>query len=115
MTPLPVLPPASCAGCGLCCQGIGSPVLIYATRPGWRDAHPYRPADLPADLAAEIDEHFAGLVRGQEPQEQCLWYDARTQRCRHYEYRPQLCRDYELGARACLTLRKLHGIKDAQG
>jgi Fe-S-cluster containining protein len=109
-TPLHVLSPASCDGCGLCCQGIGSPVLLYATRPGWRDSHPYRPTDLPAELAAEIDEHFAGLTRGQEPQDQCLWYDAAQRRCRHYEFRPQVCRDYELGGRACLSLRRQHHI-----
>jgi Fe-S-cluster containining protein len=107
---LPVLGPASCDGCGLCCQGIGSPVLLYATRPGWRERHPYRPADLPAELAREIDEHFAGLTRGQEPQEQCLWYDAEQRRCRHYEFRPQVCRDYELGGRACLSLRRQHSL-----
>lgn len=98
--------PESCDGCGLCCQGIGSPVLIYARRPEYQDKHPYRPADLPPELAAEIDLHFSGLLRGQEPQTQCLWYDAANRGCRHYEYRPQLCRDYELGGRACLSLRR---------
>jgi len=107
---LPVLGPTSCDGCGLCCQGIGSPIVIYAMRPEYRDHHPFRPADLPAELAAEIDEHFSGLTRGQEPLEQCLWYDAVTQRCRHYEFRPQVCRDYELGGRACLELRREHGL-----
>jgi Fe-S-cluster containining protein len=107
---LSVLAPASCDGCGLCCQGIGSPVLLYASRPGFEEPHPYRPADLPAELAAEIDAHFAGLTRGQEPQDQCLWYDAASQRCRHYEFRPQVCREYELGGRACLALRREHGF-----
>lgn len=102
---LPVLPPGSCDGCGLCCQGIGSPVLLYATRPGWRENHPFRPPGLPAELVAEIDEQFAGLTRGQEPQERCLWFDPATLRCRHYEFRPQVCRDYELGGRACLERR----------
>jgi Fe-S-cluster containining protein len=85
-------------------------VLLYATRPGFKGTHPYRPVDLPAELAAEIDDHFSGLTRGQEPQAQCLWYDAATQRCRHYEFRPQVCRDYELAGRACLTLRRTHGV-----
>jgi Fe-S-cluster containining protein len=107
---LPVLGPASCEGCGQCCQGIGSPVLIYATRREFQGSHPYRPANLPAELAAEIDEHFSGLTRGQEPQGQCLWYDAVERCCRHYEFRPQVCRDYELGGRACLSLRRERGF-----
>jgi uncharacterized protein len=115
MSLLPLLPPASCDACGLCCCGIGSPVLLYATRPGLGQPHPYRPADLPRELAAEIDEHFSGLVRGQEPLDQCLWYDAATRRCRHYEFRPQVCKDYELGSRACLQLRREHGVTEAQG
>ena len=79
--------------------------MIYATRPGWREQHPYRPHDLPADLAAEIDDHFAGLFRGQEPQERCLWFDAESRACRHYEYRPQICREYELAGPQCLLRR----------
>ncbi len=104
--PSPAQGPTSCDDCGLCCQGIGSPVLIYASRPGFGAQHPYRPADLPPELLAEIDEHFSGLTRGQEPQTQCLWYDERARCCKHYEFRPQLCRDYELGGRACLMLRR---------
>ena len=50
--------------------------------------------------------HYAALARGEEPQEQCLWYDAESRRCRHYEWRPQICRDYELGGRACLERRR---------
>lgn len=103
---LDVLQPASCDGCGLCCEGIGSPVLLYATRPGRRDFHPYRPDDLPAELAAEIDEHFSGLLRGQEPQERCLWFDPVGRACRHYEFRPQICKDYELAGPACLLRRE---------
>lgn len=99
--------PTSCDRCGLCCQGIGSPVLIYATNRRWGDAHPFRPVDLPAELIAEIDDHFRGLTRGQEPQAECLWYDRTTQRCRHYEFRPQVCRDYELAGPACLQRRAL--------
>lgn len=64
-----------------------------------------RPKGLPQSLIDEIDDHFLGLARGEEPQEQCLWYDAASQRCRHYEWRPVICRDYELGGRACLELR----------
>lgn len=106
-TSLPVIqPPLSCEGCGLCCLGIGSPIVLYASRPGLGASHPFRPAELPPELIEEIDEHFAGLLRGQEPQEQCLWFDPQTRRCKHYEYRPQVCRDYELGGRACLTLRR---------
>lgn len=114
---LPVLEaatdPLSCAGCGQCCRGIGSPVLLYATRPGWGAEHPYRPADLPAELIAELDHHFAGLTRGQEPQDQCLWFDPATLGCRHYEFRPRLCRDYELGGRACLQRRRETGVDRA--
>ncbi len=105
-TVLDVLQPASCDGCGLCCEGIGSPVLLYATRPGRRDFHPYRPDDLPAELTAEIDEHFSGLLRGQEPQERCLWFDPAGRTCRHYEFRPQICKDYELAGSACLLRRE---------
>jgi Fe-S-cluster containining protein len=108
MHPLPTLQPDACDDCGLCCEGIGSPVLLYASRPGFGDPHPFRPPGLPEPLAAEIDEHFAGLVRGQEPQARCLWFDSGARRCRHYDWRPQVCRDYELGGDACLRLRLPH-------
>ena len=101
-----VLLPDSCEGCGLCCEGIGSPVVLYASRPGLGDLHPFRPADLPFELIEEIDLHFSGLTRGQEPQEKCLWFDAERRMCRHYDYRPQVCRDYELGGHACLLRRR---------
>ena len=71
-----------------------------------------RPKDMPQLLIDEIDDHFQGLARGEEPQEQCLWYDAASQRCRHYEWRPMICRDYELGGRACLELRA--GVRNKQ-
>lgn len=100
------LTPESCEGCGLCCKGIGSPVLLYQSRDVWEDHHPYRPEGIPTHLIEEIDAHFAGLFRGQEPQNCCLWYDAKTRACRHYEWRPQLCRDYELAGWACLELRR---------
>jgi Fe-S-cluster containining protein len=87
-------------------------MAVYAMRPEYREHHPFRPSDLPVELAVEIDEHFSGLTRGQEPQELCLWYDAATQRCRHYEFRPQVCRDYELGGRACLSLRRENGLSN---
>jgi uncharacterized protein len=103
---LTVLQPATCDKCGLCCEGIGSPVALYATRRGLESDHPFRPLGLPQELIREIDEHFLGLFRGQEPQEQCLWYNPATRRCRHYEWRPQVCRDYELGGSACLALRR---------
>ncbi len=103
---LPILPPDSCEGCGLCCEGIGSPVLLYSSRPGLPTPHPFRPHNLPAELLAEIDDHFAGLMRGQEPQDRCLWFDPINRNCRHYEFRPQICRDYELGGRACLERRR---------
>lgn len=103
---LQILSPASCDSCGLCCHGIGSPVLLYLSRPGWEGIHPFRPERLPVELIDEIESHFLGLSRGQEPQEHCLWYDRATCRCRHYEWRPQVCRDYELGGDACLDLRQ---------
>lgn len=114
-TTLPVIPfdvhqGRSCEGCGHCCEGIGSPVVLYATRPGWEDRHPYRPPHLPQQLIDEIDFHFSGLTRGQEPQDHCLWHDPVTRTCRHYELRPQVCRDYELASRACLAIRKAHGL-----
>lgn len=89
----------------MCCEGNGSPVALYASRPEWQNQHPFRPAGLPSELIQEIDEHFGGLYRGQEPPERCLWFDAIARRCRHYEWRPQLCRDYELGGVACLAAR----------
>ena len=69
MLALSVLTPSSCDGCGLCCEGIGSPVLLYASRPGFGEPHPYRPDGLPQELIEEIDLHFSGLMRGQEPQD----------------------------------------------
>ena len=101
-----VLTPPSCDGCGLCCEGIGSPVLLYASRPGFGEPHPYRPVGLPQELIAEIDSHFSGLTRGQEPLARCLWFDPVARQCQHYEYRPQVCIDYELGGRACLSRRR---------
>ena len=106
MISLPILPPDSCDGCGLCCEGIGSPVLLYASRPGLPKQHPFRPVDLPAELIEEIDFHFSGLTRGQESQERCLWFDPANRVCRHYEFRPQICRDYELRGRECLQRRR---------
>lgn len=105
---LAVLHPETCDACGLCCEGIGSPVALYASRPEWSSQHPFRPQGLPDELIREIDEHFMGLYRGQEPQERCLWFDAQARRCQHYEWRPQICRDYELGGTGCLILRGAH-------
>jgi uncharacterized protein len=103
---LNVLSPESCAGCGFCCEGIGSPVLIYASRPGLPRQHPFRPHELPQHLIDEIDSHFSGLTRGQEPQSRCLWFDDVLRTCRHYEFRPPLCREYERGGHACLNRRR---------
>jgi Fe-S-cluster containining protein len=105
---LTILSPETCDDCGLCCTGIGSPVLLYVSHPGVSGAHPFRPAGLPEALIHEIDEHFLGMFRGQEPQDQCLWFEAETRRCRHYDWRPQVCRDYELGGDACLAQREQH-------
>lgn len=105
---LPVLSaevPASCEGCGVCCEGIGSPVALYASRPGEPQPHPFRPAGFPAELQQEIDSQFAGLRRGQEPQARCLWFDTQTRRCRHYEWRPAICREFELAGSSCLAVR----------
>ena len=101
-----ILQPASCDECGLCCLGIGSPVLLYQTRSNEPEPHPFRPADLPESLIQEIDANFAGLSRGQEPLEQCLWYDTVAHSCKHYQWRPALCHEYELGGAECLRLRK---------
>ncbi len=106
MTDLPVLEPDSCEDCGHCCEGIGSPVLLYVTRDHESGNHPFRPPGLPAELQSEIDAAFGGLFRGQEPQDRCLWFDPATRRCRHYEWRPQVCRDYELAGTACLLRRR---------
>ena len=101
-----VLQPELCDGCGLCCEKIGSPVVLYASRPDIQGSHPFRPHGFPAELAHEIDQRFLGLKRDEEPQEQCLWFDSETRRCKHYEWRPQVCRDYELGGEACLLERR---------
>lgn len=103
--PSDVLKPESCDGCGLCCEKIGSPVLAYVSRPDIAGLHAFRPADLPQELVRDVDAHFTGLHRGQEPQECCLWFDPTQRRCRNYEWRPQVCRDYEFGGDACLMLR----------
>ncbi|MBS0262223.1 MAG: YkgJ family cysteine cluster protein [Planctomycetes bacterium] len=102
---LSILNPESCEGCGLCCEGIGSPVVLLVSRSEWETVHPFRFPGMPAELIQEIDDNFGGLFRGQEPQERCLWFDATNRRCRHYEWRPQVCRDYELAGRACLLRR----------
>jgi Fe-S-cluster containining protein len=80
--------------------------MLYASRPEYAGPHPFRPANLPSELADEINFHFSGLLRGQEPQDKCLWYDPVTRRCRHHEFRPQVCRDYELAGRECLRRRR---------
>ena len=103
---LAVLAPESCRDCGLCCEGIGSPMLIYASRPGFPTPHPFRPATLPDELIQEIDCAFSGLLRGQEPQQRCLWFDEQQRGCRHYEFRPPICREYELGGTACQQRRR---------
>ena len=103
---LPVLIPDSCDDCGLCCQGVGSPVMLYQSRPEWTGPHPHQPEGMPQHLIDEIDSHFQGLARGEEPQDGCLWYDAAAKQCRHYAWRPKVCRDYELGGPDCLKLRR---------
>ncbi len=110
---LDVLKPTSCGGCGLCCLGIGSPPIYYATYPHLQGPHPFRPADLPQHLIDEIDEKFLGVFRGQEPPDTCIWHDTTTGLCRNYEWRPQVCRDYDLGGRECLSLRQTRLTADA--
>ena len=90
----------------MCCLGIGSPLVLYASRPEYAESHPFRPPNLPQELVDEINFHFSGLIRGEEPQESCLWFDQVTRRCRHHEFRPQVCRDYEIGGRECLRERR---------
>ena len=105
---LPLLadtPPPDCTGCGACCERNGSPPLLLNSALGTSEAHPYRFPGMPAALIAEIDDHFLGLHRGQEPPGPCVWYDAARQRCRHYEWRPQICRDFEIGSPSCLSDR----------
>lgn len=101
-----ILEPESCDGCGLCCEEIGSPVLLYQSLPSLEGPHPYRPPGLPQSLIDEIDAHFLGLSRGEESQDRCLWYDPETAHCRHYDWRPQICRDFEMGGDCCLLRRK---------
>jgi Fe-S-cluster containining protein len=106
MNSLPILPPTTCDNCGVCCFGIGSPVVLYASQSHYTNSHPFRPADLPQELIDEINFHFSGLSRGQEPQDCCLWFDPVTRLCKHHQYRPQVCRDYEIASRECLRERK---------
>lgn len=108
MIKLDVLQPESCEGCGLCCEGIGSPVVLYVRHDREPSNHPFRPPGLPADLQREIDEAFGGLYRGQEPQDRCLWFDPEQRRCRHYEWRPRFCVEYELGGPECVERRRPH-------
>jgi len=103
---LDVLQPESCDDCGRCCEGVGSPVLLYATPARDVEPHAFRPPGLPQALIAEIDAHFGGVARGYEPQESCLWFDPVTRRCRHYEWRPQVCQDYEFGGQDCIERRR---------
>ncbi len=101
--------PTTCDGCGLCCETGGSPVLVYQSRHG---GTPYdeRPPGLPQALIDEIDHHFLGLWRGQEPREPCLWYDREQRACKHYTWRPRACREYALGGIPCVELRRPHVV-----
>ena len=103
-------------GASLLCGHLGSELsfLLYfrvfrffvVNNPGYGEPHSFRPDGLSQELVDEIDFHFSGLTRGQEPLARCLWFDPLTRQCQHYEYRPQVCIDYELGGRACLSRRR---------
>ena len=110
---LQIIDPESCDDCGLCCEGIGSPVVLFTSRANDSVRHPFRPDGMPQHLIDEIDHHFGGLARGQEPQQRCLWFDTKLRRCKHYEWRPQVCHDYQLGGDACLLARQAHREKVA--
>ena len=103
---LKVLKPETCNDCGLCCEGNGSPVVLYAANARYPSKHPHRPVGIPQELIDEIDLHFTGLFRGQESQDRCLWFDAENRVCKHYEWRPQVCHEYELSGYACLEKRR---------
>ena len=105
--------PSDCAGCGACCRRNGSPVVLYNSAYATASGHPYRPAGLPDPLAAEIDERFLGLRRGQEGPGPCLWYDAEAAACRHYQWRPGVCREFEVGSASCLSDRRAEGVEPA--
>lgn len=102
----PVLAPKNCDCCGLCCEGIGSPVAIYTYRASYSGPYLFRPRDLPPELGREIDDYFGGLRGGQPPVEHCLWFDAQTRQCKHHEWRPAVCRKYEVGCASCLDERR---------
>ncbi len=106
MIQLDVLQPESCNDCGLCCEGNGSPVVLYTSRPHETGPHPFRPSGLPQHLIDDIDANFLGLYRGQEPQDRCLWFDPTMRTCRHYEWRPMVCHEFELGGTACIETRR---------
>jgi len=110
---LHIIHPESCDHCGLCCEGIGSPVLLYTSRGDDSAPHPFRPDGMPQELIDEIDGCFSGLSRGQESQERCLWFDTDLRRCKHYDWRPQVCRDYQLGGDGCLLAREAYREKSA--
>ena len=90
----------------------GSPPLLLNSGLATGGEHPFRFPGMPEELVAEIDRHFLGLFRGQEPPGPCVWYDAATQRCRHYRWRPQVYRDFEIGLPSCLADRAKSGIGD---
>ena len=102
----PILAPQDCEGCGLCCEGIGSPVAIYTYRLSHAGGYLYRPPNLPPELGEEIDAYFGGLKGGEEPLGHCLWFDPETRRCKHHTWRPNVCRQYEVGCDACLDERR---------
>jgi Fe-S-cluster containining protein len=102
---LTTLVPQDCQGCGLCCEGIGSPVAIYTYRTSHSGPYLFRPRDLPRHLADEIDRYFDGLKAGEKPVDNCLWFDETTRQCKHHEWRPQVCRKYDVGCDLCLKER----------
>ena len=108
-----VLEPTDCDGCGLCCRGIGSPPAIYTYRISRSGKFLFRPVDLPAELGQQLDDYFYGLLRGQEPVDNCIWLDQTTGKCKHYAWRPQVCRTYEVGCDACLNERRPY-VTDAK-
>ena len=85
--------------------------MLYNSAMATAGGHPYRPPGLPASLIEEIDDHFLGLRRGQEPPGPCLWYDAAAMRCRHHEWRPVVCREFEIGSASCVSDRTAVSLK----
>lgn len=117
-TELPVI--ADCAGCGKCCDHMGTPPMyaLYFPPPGrelleWAkgtEDH-QRFESLPAEVREELATYYAGVRAGtivdrtKDGKTPCLWLNTETKRCKNYEHRPSVCREFEVGDSGCRIAR----------